>query len=258
MLLSTPKPSYLSGEMNGRQSTRITAISPYRKAATAVHWKVMVPAACGGTGGSGGRLRLPLPPDTRERAVGPGTARGQPGGQSPGQRPRQAAKGPRVPPASSRPPSAAAEPQGRLILPPSFPPSLPPGASEPRQRRCPAELMAARGGSRPSPAGAAEAWARLSRRRRAGEHGLSVRTRCRLRPARGCGPGRGSDTAEAVRSRQPGPGKVRVEREGRVRAGKGSRVQPGPAAPRRPRWARPGGTCPAGSCPGTALLLGNS
>lgn len=36
--------SYLSGEMNGRQSTRMTAISPYRKAATAVHWKVIVPA----------------------------------------------------------------------------------------------------------------------------------------------------------------------------------------------------------------------
>lgn len=93
---------------------------------------------------------------------------------------------------------------------------------------------------------------------------VSVRTRCRLRPARGVWAGTGlSDTAEAARSCrrlgrgkvqagkggrvQPGLGKVRVGEGGRVqpdpgkvRTREGGRVQPGPPPPQGPRSPRPG------------------
>lgn len=44
--------------MNGRHSTSSTPTSPYRKAATAVHWTVIFPAACGAKRGSDGARTL--------------------------------------------------------------------------------------------------------------------------------------------------------------------------------------------------------
>lgn len=231
VLLSTPRSSYLSGEMNGRQSTRITPISPYRKAATAVHWKVIVPAACGGTGGS----------DFPSRTT-PGTGRWAPG--QPGAAPAWRAEPLGFLPPPPAPQRCRRPLRGRGAPGPPHSRSLPPSL--------PSNLVSAgtwrswwrpEGGSGASPAAAAEARAGLSGGTGRGGRGtgVSVRTRCRLRLARGMWAGTGlSDTAGAVWScRRPGRGKVR--------AGEGCGVRPGRPPAHRPRSARPG-------CPGTRAV----
>lgn len=139
-----------------------------------------------------GRLWLPLPSDSREREMGTGTDRDRPGPCRPGgHSPRHRPRGFLPPPSAAGAPCAAAEPRGRLILPPAQPSNLVRAGTRRSWWRPRGGSEASRPGLRKrgplSPAGTGRG------------NAVSVRTRCRLRPARGVWAGTGlSDAAGAA------------------------------------------------------------
>lgn len=98
--------------MNGRHSTSSTPTSPYRKAATAVHWTVIFPAACGAKQGSDGARTLAavaaargLPPEFRKGPLRARPVRTRPPPPFPGGDAAPQAAGPPSTPTAGRKPS---------------------------------------------------------------------------------------------------------------------------------------------------------